>query len=390
MKCWETIFNNSSNPSTKMALVYKELDIISNENCIRGKIKRNESKYKICSCLSILKNDTNSKTCVASYIVSKWCGMTKKEQKLYMISKIKESILYDENQQKERIEGAYVHGSKKLFPIPFHIQEGNNNSPMELITNEKLSKHYICKDSFYRLHHFGMGMRRTLEEHNRNNTIPVHGLTGQTSHVRHSIRNNKTLYPLLKAFFDDTILPLATPKMIMTQDDSTTKNDNDNDDGNNDDDNNNGNDNVILELPSHYSKRRLYRMFGWAQGWTVTLDEESSVTKVKRTDNEWSTKEPVTICGKTAFKGYWDQYHPTLIIRNDHVNAQAERAAIGFRAGPWSKEENDAFVEGYEKLGKKWKKIMQEYVPTRTNLSICTHGRRYLKKKRKQEEQNEK
>jgi SHAQKYF class myb-like DNA-binding protein len=72
------------------------------------------------------------------------------------------------------------------------------------------------------------------------------------------------------------------------------------------------------------------------------------------------------------FNSYWVQNY-NLVIRNDLEEAQKERATIGRKKGPWSTDEHDAFAEGYEKLGRNWRKIMQEYVPTGTNLQIRSH-----------------
>ena len=50
----------------------------------------------------------------------------------------------------------------------------------------------------------------------------------------------------------------------------------------------------------------------------------------------------------------------------------------GYRIGPWSDEEHDAFIEGHKKFGNRWKLISEEFVPTRDAKQIGSHALNYF------------
>jgi SHAQKYF class myb-like DNA-binding protein len=54
--------------------------------------------------------------------------------------------------------------------------------------------------------------------------------------------------------------------------------------------------------------------------------------------------------------------------------------------GRWTKKEHEAFVTGYNRFGKSWKKIA-EMVPSRSLVQIRSHAQKYLLKKRKDDPQ---
>eukprot|EP00577_Skeletonema_sp_RCC1716_P003627 CAMPEP_0113417350 /NCGR_PEP_ID=MMETSP0013_2-20120614/25602_1 /TAXON_ID=2843 ORGANISM="Skeletonema costatum, Strain 1716" /NCGR_SAMPLE_ID=MMETSP0013_2 /ASSEMBLY_ACC=CAM_ASM_000158 /LENGTH=1594 /DNA_ID=CAMNT_0000304465 /DNA_START=260 /DNA_END=5040 /DNA_ORIENTATION=- /assembly_acc=CAM_ASM_000158 len=50
----------------------------------------------------------------------------------------------------------------------------------------------------------------------------------------------------------------------------------------------------------------------------------------------------------------------------------------GYRIGPWSDEEHNAFIEGHKKFGNRWKLISEEFVPTRDAKQIGSHALNYF------------
>ena len=50
--------------------------------------------------------------------------------------------------------------------------------------------------------------------------------------------------------------------------------------------------------------------------------------------------------------------------------------------GPWSREEFESFVQGYQTLGKRWKQIATHFVKTRNAVQVTSYGQKYLKEKK--------
>eukprot|EP01080_Neovahlkampfia_damariscottae_P005582 gene5582-9398_t len=63
--------------------------------------------------------------------------------------------------------------------------------------------------------------------------------------------------------------------------------------------------------------------------------------------------------------------------------SQVEQSQQEVNKGPWSQEEFDNFVKGYNTLGKRWKQISTHFVKTRNPVQVTSYGQKYLKEKRK-------
>ncbi|EFC44047.1 predicted protein [Naegleria gruberi] len=55
---------------------------------------------------------------------------------------------------------------------------------------------------------------------------------------------------------------------------------------------------------------------------------------------------------------------------------------VNVSEGPWTEEEHDLFMLGYEECGKNWSKIADEYVPSRSRTQIASHAQKYFRKQR--------
>ena len=58
----------------------------------------------------------------------------------------------------------------------------------------------------------------------------------------------------------------------------------------------------------------------------------------------------------------------------------SEARADELKGVPFTSEEIALFVEGYKRLGRKWTRIANEFVTTRTATQVCTFARWYAKK----------
>eukprot|EP01080_Neovahlkampfia_damariscottae_P005581 gene5581-9397_t len=49
-------------------------------------------------------------------------------------------------------------------------------------------------------------------------------------------------------------------------------------------------------------------------------------------------------------------------------------------SGPWSVDETERFIQGFNELGKRWKQISTHFVKTRNSVQVTSYGQKYLKK----------
>ncbi|XLR36519.1 uncharacterized protein LOC110265393 [Arachis ipaensis] len=54
----------------------------------------------------------------------------------------------------------------------------------------------------------------------------------------------------------------------------------------------------------------------------------------------------------------------------------------------WTPEEKELFLRGYKELGRKWKRISEDYVKTRTEKQVVSHAQKVLKKLAEQNRRN--
>jgi SHAQKYF class myb-like DNA-binding protein len=53
------------------------------------------------------------------------------------------------------------------------------------------------------------------------------------------------------------------------------------------------------------------------------------------------------------------------------------------RKGIWTVEEHQAFLDGYEVYGNDWKRVSEEFVPTRSRSQLASHAQKYFSKMKK-------
>jgi len=241
-------------------------------------------------------------------------------------------------------------------------------------TEKLLAEHLICKEAFFHMHRIGDHKRKTLEKHAKNGTIPNVSRKGMKTAL--SVKIEQEIYPLMQEFFNLTVLPLVTKTYAKKNDDGTLITPTVN----------------ISELPNDYSKRRLYKEFAWRYGWKIVLDPKKNWKvshKEPRDDEAWLSdpENNVTqkICSRRCFKDYWENHYPNLIVNYNWDESTAENKEKqnenGYKTGMWSPKEIADFEEGLKKYETKrnWKAMMTEFVPTRTNLQICSRWRKKQK-----------
>jgi hypothetical protein len=153
----------------------------------------------------------------------------------------------------------------------------------------------ICKNALCRLLGMGLQAWQTIVTMTKKNLPPSHGLTGKAGN-----KVDKSMALVLSDFFND-ILQLATPRatlvirtLVREQVETELRDD----------------DEEIVELPSHMTKRSLYDRLLFELGWKYTYDAKSRVIAKVALEGVEQHDPP----SWTSFRRYWTKHHPKLFI----------------------------------------------------------------------------
>ncbi len=62
------------------------------------------------------------------------------------------------------------------------------------------------------------------------------------------------------------------------------------------------------------------------------------------------------------------------------LDKRKKQQHANIKRGKWTKSEHEEFLKGYQKYGNNWKKISEEYVPTRTKIQLASHAQKYFER----------
>jgi SHAQKYF class myb-like DNA-binding protein len=62
------------------------------------------------------------------------------------------------------------------------------------------------------------------------------------------------------------------------------------------------------------------------------------------------------------------------------LDKRKKKQNANINRGKWTKSEHEEFLKGYQKYGNNWKKISEEYVPTRTKIQLASHAQKYFER----------
>jgi hypothetical protein len=155
--------------------------------------------------------------------------------------------------------------------------------------------HLICKDALCLLLGMGKVAWKSVATMAKNNVPPSHGLSG---HVGNKF--DETMEELMKRYFEELLL-LAQPRETLVirslvRDMVVTELREDDQD--------------IVELPSHMTKRSLYDRLLLQVGWKYTYDSKGRIIHQQEVEGTEQQKAPAW----SSFRRYWAKHHPKLFI----------------------------------------------------------------------------
>jgi hypothetical protein len=155
--------------------------------------------------------------------------------------------------------------------------------------------HLICKDALCRLLGVGKFQWTTVITLAKKNTPPTHGLIG-----REGNKLDRTLEQILSDYFGE-LQTLAQPRatlvvrsLVRDQVQTELRED----------------DQTIVELPSHMTKRSLYNRLLLELGWKCTYDSKSRIVETLPVDGVEQDHYP----SWGSFRRYWSKHYPKLFI----------------------------------------------------------------------------
>lgn len=274
--------------------------------------RKGQSQFTTCDCLRILRDDacvvvgdekdtgsTTATTTTPSSSAGNGCRDREREAVARFML-----MFYDQPKaEKQRMLMAWIrctgaiYGRRK-FLIPFvaldkdaafdptgHEHENNNNNNNKIVA--ELRSYRVCKAAIGYLLRLSKHSWGTCQKAVETNTIPQHG----NKHKRpgNARKFDTEVYDDLVAFFEK-MKQLGTPRRLLPGDDACE----------------NGDDNVVVELPTHLSKRGMYNRFCSERGWKLKTSAAGNITYEKQDDNAKA------ICVWATFCRFWNKDYPTI------------------------------------------------------------------------------
>jgi hypothetical protein len=187
--------------------------------------------------------------------------------------------------------------------------------------------HLICKDALCKLLGLGMTAWATIALMAKNKEPPANRPS------KAGMNSNSEMEEILKEYFEE-VLKFAQPRATLVirnlvRDQVQTELREDDED--------------IVELPSHMTKRSLFDRLLLQLGWVYTYDSKSRILERKSVEEQEQQQAP----SWSTFHRYWTKHHPKLLIagaREDVCN----QCYVFANRHRYAKRKNDAAEEKEE------------------------------------------
>ena len=277
--------------------------------CQKTKIvkKCSPSLFLKCSCLHSLRDNDTVLTNVARDITATLI-LRKEERDTQLVSNIKYANL--------------IHGKNskaKRFLLP---QRAGFIRKADLDTAVPTTQHVVCQSSLMSLYGVGPDAWATLNRSATTGIVIVHGLKGKPA--------NNSLKPAIRESLHDFLQDLshhAAPRatlLVRKKTEIVQKNDDD----------------EIIELPTHWTKRGVWARWLDELGYDVTTNNLGTVSVTAKEGTELGGL-PKYCCLKT-FNNYWKQYFPKMILSKAPTDVCDDCFALANAITDESKKPDDA------------------------------------------------
>mmetsp|Transcript_23130 Transcript_23130/g.33581 ORF Transcript_23130/g.33581 Transcript_23130/m.33581 type:complete len:259 (-) Transcript_23130:565-1341(-) len=195
--------------------------------------------------------------------------------------------------------------------------------------------HLICRSALARIIGWGRyqwnGIRQRLR---KNLTVPIHGSVGKKSNnSRYKVERDIRM----RAFFDK-IEALYSPRATQIVRDVAREGGKEEDEELTE----------LTELPSHVSKRGLYKNFVAEHGWKYhsTSSGQVSLTRMEGVEQN-------NVPSHWTFLDFWDKNYPNMVITNPHTKNKASKKRRRDRTKVATGEDRSKKVNENAKASKK-------------------------------------
>jgi hypothetical protein len=243
-----------------------------------------------CTCMHALRSQAEGKISAALYMVARWsccvASLSNGARSTLEIEWIKDASIWAK-------EHGHGHASEKRMGYLLQMKATTGTLADEIHVEPLRA----CKHALMLV--LGIGKKRWSASamHAAANTFPVHGLTGKTGNrsAHKMARVDSDLVDFFQKLQDEAEVPatcLVRGGVRAGEEEST-------------------------ELPTHMTKRGLYKKYCWEQGWKLVTDAKGKYTKTPRPHDTAFPEgsEPNEIIAWATFLNYLNEKHPNLKIR---------------------------------------------------------------------------
>ncbi len=291
-------------PTDRRNLCLKHIELGSKlPGCPKLRVRKGESKYYGCKCLSILddspdQDNRSIRESIADYMLYHLSKSPVERQRTIM-----DWIRYTHSREtlERRLED-----NEARFLLPMDRSEEQSNGEEE-DSADFFQKAKICKGALGFLLDFKHRKWKTMRDAVKNNIVPQHGNSGVSNRKKpfeKGVRND--LHQYLENLSEMEAAPVSTPIFREAVGSGLR-----------------GGEEGVVELPPSLTKRKLYIRFCEERGY-----------KVKTSDNgrfeitEDRSKEQKPICAWGTFLNFWKKEFPKLRIRKpqkEQLDEEKER-----------------------------------------------------------------
>jgi len=178
----------------------------------------------------------------------------------------------------------------------------------------------VCQNACRLLYGFGDSIWRSARDCAERNRIPTHGLKGKTSNrkTKAILDGEANLHKFLEDLANEAAEIPPTRVVRCLAGNRLRKEEE-----------------GLIELPHHFSKRSLYGRWMYEGGWLVDTNANGAITIRERQDEHWNDDEDVRMkyLSWTAFHTYWKKEFPKMSIRpkSEDVCGECQIVAMRFK-----------------------------------------------------------
>jgi hypothetical protein len=247
-----------------------------------------------CTCLHALRPQVEGNISPALYMVTRWscyvASLGNGARSSLEIEWIKHANVWAKE---------HSHASEKGKGYLLQMRATSSDQVSPLVDEINVGPLRACKHAMMLVLGIGKSRWGASAKHAAANTFPVHGLTGKpgNSYANKKARVDSDLMDFFQKLQDEVQVPATRLVREIAGAGAGEEEE--------------------IELPTHMTKRGLYRKFCWERGWKLVSDAEGKYTRTTRLyDTEFPEgSERKEVGAWSSFAKYWKEKHPNLKIR---------------------------------------------------------------------------